>query len=141
MALQQTLPGPTDVLAAQRAAEAEVFMAAETFGAALRASPEFAALLEAGDALKTDAEANTAIEAFGRRQAELRMQTMFGTLGDAERAELDQLRAAMLASPTVAAYVAAQADFRGVCQETAGVISGQIQFDFAANSRSGGCCG
>lgn len=47
----------------------------------------------------------------------------------------------MLACPSVAAYVAAQADFWGVCVETAGVISRQIGIDFAANSRSGGCCG
>lgn len=141
MALQQTLPDATEVLAAQRAAEAEVFIAAETFGAALRASPEFAALLRASDALKADAGANAAIEAFGRRQAELRMGAMFGTLGGVERAELEQLQAAMLACPSVAAYVAARADFQGVCMETAGVISGQIETDFAANSRSGGCCG
>lgn len=137
MALQQTLPDPTEVLAAQRAAEAEVFMAADTFGAALHASPEFAALVEAGDALKTDAEANAAIEAFGRRQAALGMQAMFDTLDDAQRTELERLQAAMLACPSVAA----QADFQAVCVETAGVISGQIEIDFAANSRPGGCCG
>jgi len=132
---------PAGVMAATRAAEAEVLMAAETFGSALRASPEFAALLRAAKALEVDAGANAAIEAFVRRQAELRMQTMFGTLGDAERADLERLQAAMLAYATVAAYVTAQTSFQAVCVETAGVINGLIEIDFAANSRSGGCCG
>lgn len=138
MALQQAADQAVN---AHRAAEAEVLMAAETFGTALRASAEFAALLRAGRALEADAEATAAIEAFGRRQAELRMQLMFGTITEAEAADLDRLEAAMLACPSVAAYVVAQTAFQAVCVESAAVVSGQIGVDFAANSRSGGCCG
>ncbi len=130
-----------DLAAAPRAAEAEALTAAGTFGAALRASPEFSALLAAENALSVDAEANAAIEAFGARQAELRLEITMGVLNEAQRAELERLQQAMLAVPTVASYVAATAKFQAVCRETAVVVSAQIGIDFAANCRSGGCCG
>jgi len=132
---------PAGFAAAPRAAEAEALSAAGTFGAALRASPEFAALLAANDALTADAKATAAIEAFGDRQAELRTEAMMGILTAAQRAELERLQKAMLVVPTVASYVAATEAFGAVCRETAVVVSAQIGIDFAANSRSGGCCG
>jgi len=127
--------------AAPRAAEAEALTAAGTFGAALRASPEFAALLAANEALSADAAATIAIEAFGARQAELRTEAMMGILTAAQRADLERLQKAMYAVPTVATYVAATEAFGAVCRETAAVVSAQIGIDFAANCRSGGCCG
>ncbi|MFH0750685.1 MAG: hypothetical protein V2B17_02500, partial [Chloroflexota bacterium] len=82
-----------------------------------------------------------AIEAFQSRQAELRTELTMGILSDAQRAELERLQQAMLAVPSVASYVAATAAFQAVCRETAAVVSAQIGIDFAANCRSGGCCG
>jgi cell fate (sporulation/competence/biofilm development) regulator YlbF (YheA/YmcA/DUF963 family) len=131
---------PADLVAAPRAAEAEALAAAGTFGAVLRASPEFATLLAADRALSADAEATAAIEAFGARQAELRTEAMMGILTAAQRAGLENLHEAMLAVPTVASYVAATEAFQSVCRETAVVVSAQIGIDFAANCRSG-CCG
>ncbi len=132
---------PADLAAASRAAEAEALTAAGALGAALRASPEFTALVAADRALSEDAEANAAIEAFGNLQAELRAEIMMGVLDDAQSAGLERLRAAMLAVPSVATYVAATGAFQAVCRETASVITAQIGIDFAANCRSGGCCG
>lgn len=127
--------------AAPRAVEAEALSAAGTFGAALRATPEFGALLAANDALVADAAATTAIHAFGDRQAELRTEAMMGILTAAQSAELERLQKAMYAVPTVASYVAAMDAFGAVCRESAVVVSAQIGIDFAANSRSGDCCG
>ena len=142
MTLQQlSIQDSPEVASALRAAEAEALMAAGTFGRVLGASPEFASLVRAGDALTADREANAAIEAFGRRQTELRMAAMFGTIAESERAELEVLQAAMVVCPAVAAYVAAQSAFQAVCRETAAVFSGQIGINFAANCRSGSCCG
>ena len=141
MALQQTTATELELVATRRAMEAEVFMAGERFGAVLRASPEFIALQRAGDALRGDADADAAIDAFGRRQAELRMQMLFATITESEAADLKRLQAEMLACPSVASYVAAQDAFGAACTETAAVVSGQIGIDFAAHSRSGGCCG
>lgn len=142
MTLQLSMQDTPEVEAALDAAEGEALLAAGTFGNALRASPEFASLVRAGEALTADTEANAAIDAFGRRQAELRTAVMFGTLSDVERSELETLQGAMLACPTVAAYVATQNQFQAICRETAAVVSGQIGIDFAANCRAGGgCCG
>lgn len=142
MTLQLLMQDTPEVVAAMSAADAEALLAAGTFGNALRASPEFGSLVRAGEALTADTEANAAIEAFGRRQAELRTAAMFGTLSHNERSELETLQAAMLACPTVMAYVATQNQFQAICRETAAVVSGQIGIDFAASCRtSGGCCG
>ena len=54
---------PADFAAAARAAEAEALSAAGTFGAVLRASPEFTALLAAESALR-GRRGLAAIEAF-----------------------------------------------------------------------------
>ena len=132
---------PADLAAAPRAAEAGALTAAGTFGAVLRASLEFGALLAAEKALAADARANEAIGAFQSRQAELRPELMMRVLTVAQRTELEHLQKAMLDVPTVASYVAATSAFQAVCRETAVVVSAQIEIDFAANSRSGGCCG
>ena len=139
--LYPTTQGATDFAAATRAAEAEALTAAGSFGEALRVSPEFIALLAADQAVSADGEANASIEAFQSRQADLRMEVMMGILQDAQRAELESLRAAMLAVPSVATYVAATAAFQAVCRETAAVVSAEIGIDFAASCRAGGCCG
>jgi cell fate (sporulation/competence/biofilm development) regulator YlbF (YheA/YmcA/DUF963 family) len=132
---------PADLAVGPPTAEAEALSAAGTFGAVLRASPEFAALLAANEALSADAAAMTAIEAFGARQAALRTEAMMGVLTAAQRADLERLQKTMLDVPTVAAYVAATEAFGAVCRETSAVVSAQIGIDFAANCRAGGCCG
>ena len=140
--LSPTTQDPAEVAAVARAAEAEALTAAGTFGAALRASPEFTALLAAENVLSVDVEANAAIEAFGARQAQLRPEIMMRVLDEAQRADLEGLQKAMVAVPSVATYVAATAAFQAICRETAAVVTAQIGIDFAANCRSGGgCCG
>lgn len=139
--IQPSTQSPAGLEAAVQATEADALLAGSAFGNVLRASPEFSSLLEAGERLKLDAVADAAIEAFGRRQEELRVPTMLGTLEASQRDELDRLQAAMLTCPSVATYLAAQAAFQSVCRETAAVVSAQIGIDFAANRRSGGCCG
>lgn len=136
-----TIQAPTDLAAATRAAEADALTSATTFGGVLRSSPEFAALMAANEVLASDPVAAAAIEAFNARQEDLRMELMMGVVPDDQRAELERLRAAMYSVPSVASYVAATETFQAVCRDTAAVISAQIGIDFAANSRSGGCCG
>jgi cell fate (sporulation/competence/biofilm development) regulator YlbF (YheA/YmcA/DUF963 family) len=139
--LDLSIQDATGAAAVPSAAEVEALTAAGAFGAALRASPEFTALLAADRTLSADPRATAAIEAFGARQAELRTEAMMGILTVAQRAELERLQKAMLTIPTVADYVAATAAFQSVSRETAVVVSAQIGIDFAANCRSGGCCG
>lgn len=80
--------------------------------------------------------------AVGRRRANSRSGKVFASVDTAaQRAGLERLQPAMLAVPSVAAYVAAIEAFDAVYRETAVVVSAQIGTDFAANCRSGGCCG
>lgn len=132
---------PAGLAAAARAADAAARSAAGTLGAVLRAGPEFSALLAAESALSVDVEANAAIEALAARQAQLRPEITMRVLDETQRAELERLQTAMLAVPSVATYVAATGAFQAICRETASVVTAQIGIDFAANCRSGGCCG
>lgn len=132
--LNPTLQAPAD-------AEAEVRTAARAFGAALKSSNEFTALLAADEAVATDADANAAIAAFEQLQQDFRAEITVGGLTDAHRADLERSQEAMLSVPTVAAYAAAMSAFQDVCRDTASVVTAEIGIDFAANSRSGGCCG
>jgi cell fate (sporulation/competence/biofilm development) regulator YlbF (YheA/YmcA/DUF963 family) len=129
----------TDAVA--RAAETQVLLAAGAFGTALRGSPEFVRLRAAGAALGADDAAQEAIQAFNGCQAELQLEIRLGTLDAAQQAQLEGFQAAMLAFPTVAEYLAAQTAFEEICRETATLVSSEIGIDFAANCRSGGCCG
>jgi cell fate (sporulation/competence/biofilm development) regulator YlbF (YheA/YmcA/DUF963 family) len=134
-------PSDPALEAATRAAEANALTAAGTLGSILRDTPEFAALLAADRALSEDAAALAAIEAVNTREAEWRVEISMGVLGASERGEIERLRAAMLACPSVAGYVAAQGAFGSLCREVASVASAEIGVDFAANCRTGGCCG
>ncbi|MCA0306270.1 MAG: YlbF family regulator [Actinobacteria bacterium] len=122
-------------------AEAGALAAAAALGAALKASPEFTALLAADQAISLDPEAEAAIAAFDRLQQQLRTEITTGLLQESQRAELAHCQQALYAVPSVAAYVAATEAFEAVCRETASIVSTEIGMDFAANSRSGGCCG
>jgi cell fate (sporulation/competence/biofilm development) regulator YlbF (YheA/YmcA/DUF963 family) len=127
--------------AVTRAAETQVLLAAGAFGTALRGSPEFLRLREAGGALGTDDAAQEAIQAFNGCRSELGLEIRLGTLDASQQAQLEGFQAAMLAFPTVAEYLAAQTAFEAICRETVTLVSSEIGIDFAANCRSGGCCG
>jgi len=127
--------------AASQAAEIDALTAGATFGASLRATPEFTALLAASAAMGADPVAQAAISAFNEKQEDYRVEAAMNVLSQEQGDELGRLLEEMYAVPSVVAYVAAMAAFGDLCRETSAVISGLIGIDFAANSRSGGCCG
>jgi cell fate (sporulation/competence/biofilm development) regulator YlbF (YheA/YmcA/DUF963 family) len=127
--------------AAIQEAEIGALTAGATFGAALRATPEFTALLETGNALDADLVAQAAIHAYNEKREDLRVEAAMNLLTTEQSDEIGRLLDEMYAVPAVIAYVAATAAFADLCRETSAVVSGLIGIDFAANSRSGGCCG
>jgi cell fate (sporulation/competence/biofilm development) regulator YlbF (YheA/YmcA/DUF963 family) len=137
----QSVDQAVDLEATTRAAETQVLLAAGAFGTALRGSPEIVRLRTAGAALGTDDAAQKAIEAFNACRSELQFEISLETLDVSQQAEIERLQAAMLAFPTVAEYLAAQSAFEEICRETAGLVTSEIGIDFAANCRTGGCCG
>jgi len=140
MTLQSVDP-VVEAVAATRAAENQVYLAAGAFGTALHSSPQFAPLRTAGAALGTDEAAQEAIEAFNTCRSELQFELRLGTLDAAQQAEIERLQAAMLAFPTVVEYLAAQTEFETICRETGALLTSEIGIDFAANCRASGCCG
>jgi cell fate (sporulation/competence/biofilm development) regulator YlbF (YheA/YmcA/DUF963 family) len=118
----------------------QAFSAADALGVTLRESAEFAALVGADRDLAADEAAQAAMEAFQRRQDELRMELTFRTLTDEHKAELEHLQTVMYEVPSVAAYLRAQAALADLCRQAAAVVSAEIGIDFAANCGSS-CCG
>ena len=137
----QSVDQSAELEAVSRSAETEVLLAAGNFGTVLRQGPEFERLRAAGATLGTDDAAQAAIEAFNRCQSDLQLEIRLGKLDARQQAEFDGFQAAVFAFPTVAEYVAAQSAFEAICRETATLVSSEIGIDFAANCRSGGCCG
>lgn len=129
------------VAAATAAAEIDALTAGATFGAVLRATTEFTALLAASAAMGADPVAQAAISVFNEKQEDYRVEAAMNLLSQEQGDELGRLLEEMYAVPSVVAYVAATAAFGDLCRETSAVVSGIIGIDFAANSRSGGCCG
>jgi cell fate (sporulation/competence/biofilm development) regulator YlbF (YheA/YmcA/DUF963 family) len=120
--------------------ELQAFSAADALAAALRESAEFAGLVGADRDLAADEAAQAALEAFQRRQDELRVELTFRTLTDEQKAELERLQTAVFEAPAVVHYLAAQAALADVCRQAAAIVSAEIGIDFAANCGSS-CCG
>jgi cell fate (sporulation/competence/biofilm development) regulator YlbF (YheA/YmcA/DUF963 family) len=109
------------------------------FATALVETPQFQAFEQASVALNGDEVAQRAMEAHQARQESLRMLLMLNAVSDADRAELENLRLAVLAQPAVSAYLDAEQTLIGLLQSVADVVSERIGLPFAV-SRSK-CCG
>ncbi len=120
--------------------ERTALTAADALGVALHESAAYAALVRADRELEADEDAQAAIAAFERRQDELRVEITFRTLTAEHQADLERLQTAMLETPAVARYVAAQASLADLCRQAAALVTAEIGIDFAANCGSK-CCG
>ena len=121
--------------------EGQALQAAREFAAALAETAEYRAFDEAQVALRRDQVAQDAIRAFQDKQQALGWGLRLGLVTDAERQELQRLEQAMLALPTVQAYMRAQEELSRLCGELAGLISDAIRLDFAGGCGPGCCCG
>jgi cell fate (sporulation/competence/biofilm development) regulator YlbF (YheA/YmcA/DUF963 family) len=120
-------------------AEAEVQAAARAFAQALTESAEFQAFEEAADRLDRDEVAQRALQAFQAKQQSLQMMLMLNAVSAEERAELERLRQAFLAEPSIVAYLEAQEALTAMCQATGELLSQRIGLSFAA-ACGPGCC-
>ncbi len=136
-----TLEMPAVALEATARAEIDALSAATSFGDALRTTPEFAALIAADEAMRTDEAASTAIAAYSTKQDAYRVEAAMNLLDEEVARELAALLDATYAVPSVTHYLEAMHTFEALCRETAAVITAEIGIDFAANCRAGGCCG
>jgi cell fate (sporulation/competence/biofilm development) regulator YlbF (YheA/YmcA/DUF963 family) len=119
----------------------EVHAATRAFVAALRETVAFQSFEQASAALRDDVVARCAIDVYEQRAQSLRALLTLGAVSAEEQAELDRLRQAYEAEPTVIAYQAAQRELISLFQATGDRLSAQIGLDFAAACAGGGGCG
>lgn len=133
-----TLTAPT--LTVAEAATTDVRAAARAFAQVLAETPVFKAFEEAGVMLDNDLPAQQAIAAYQAKQQALQMMLQLNAVSPEERAELNRLHQAMLAEPSVVAYLQAQDNLVILSRGAAELLSERIGLNFAAACRSG-CCG
>jgi cell fate (sporulation/competence/biofilm development) regulator YlbF (YheA/YmcA/DUF963 family) len=116
-----------------------VRQAARDFARVLTETPQFKAFEQANDRLNSDEQAQQVLEAFQAKQQSLRMMLMLNAASAEETAELERLRGAVLADPSVAAYLQAQQDLTAVCHAAADLLTQRIGMSFTA-ACGPGCC-
>ena len=117
-----------------------VEQAARSFVAALAETPECRAFERAYLRFRDDERAQEALWAFEEQQRSLQPLLMLGAASDEQRAELDRLREAWMAEPSVAEYLEAQTSLSTLARAIDRVLSDRIGLDFAATCRPS-CCG
>ncbi len=120
--------------------EAEVRAAARAFAEALAKADEFQTWKQAARALRQDQAAQAAAKQLQVKQHELQTLLMLRAATDEQRLELEELRSAYLAFPTVLATMQAETGLRALCQAANEALSVETGLDFATNCASG-CCG
>ncbi len=113
--------------------------AAQNFATALSETSQFKKFEEMTQTFQHDQGAQQAIASFKARQHALKAMIMLNAISDAERAELERLRQAVLTNPTYAAYRQAQDDLIVLCRATDGLLTSSIGLSLSA-ACSTGCC-
>lgn len=117
-----------------------VEQAARSFAAALTETPQYKAFERAYLRFRDDERAQEAMRAFEEQQRSLQPLLMLGAASDEQRAELDRLREAWMAEPSVAEYLEAQTSLSTLARAIDRVLSDRTGIGFAATCRPS-CCG
>lgn len=113
--------------------------AVRDFATSLVETPQFQAFEQTATILNNDAAAQRAMEAHQAKQDSLQTLLMLNAVSDADRAELENLRRAVIAQPAVSAYVDAERAMVTLLQAVATVVSEEIGVPFAVSRTK--CCG
>ena len=107
--------------------------------AALSATPEWLAWEAAAVLVHSDPVAQRASAAYDERMQGLRLNLMLQAASAEEKADLERLRGAVFAVPSVRAYAEAENALKELCAATSQRLSQAIGLDFAASCATG-CC-
>ena len=118
-----------------------VMQAARQFAEVLAEAPQFQAFEQALFTFRQDAEAQSAIQEFQKKQASLKALLMLNAVSVEDRQELQTLLNRVNQQPSVIAYNQAQGALVAVSQELGDLLSKAIGLDYASVCRTGGCCG
>jgi cell fate (sporulation/competence/biofilm development) regulator YlbF (YheA/YmcA/DUF963 family) len=114
--------------------------AAKDFAAALAETSESKAFERAYVRFRDDERAQEAMWSFQEQQRLLQPLLMLGAASDEQRAELERLREAWMAEPSVAEYVEVQTALATLARAIDHMLSERIGLGFAAACRPS-CCG
>lgn len=118
-----------------------VMQAARQFAEVLAEAPQFQAFEQALFTFRQDAEAQSAIQEFQKKQASLKALLMLNAVSAEDRQELQTLVNRVNQQPSVIAYNQAQGALVALSQELGDLLSKAIGLDYASVCRTGGCCG
>ena len=110
-----------------------------SFAAALSATQEWQAWEAAAVLVHSDPSAQQASAAYDERLQALRLNLMLQAASAEEKADLERLREAVFAVPSVRAYAEAETALKALCAATSQRLSQAIGLDFAASCATG-CC-
>lgn len=111
---------------------------AQELGEEIARSREFAAMVNAQQAMLQDAAAREIIEEFNHKQRLFRMlQSQGFNLTASQKAEVERLERRMLDNPLIAEYIRAQQEFERLLDEVNKIIDRAISSSFICSS---GCC-
>ncbi len=121
--------------------EAAALERARALALAVGVSPSFKAFEVAQEALVADREVNRRLEAFQRREQEVRFARAWGGGDPAQDAALEEEWRTLSQTPTLQAYLQAQEQLTDLLRAVAGMISQETGIDYgAACAPAGGCC-
>ena len=123
------------------ASRSVVMQAARQFAEVLAEAPQFQAFEQALFTFRQDAEAQSAIQEFQKKQASLKALLMLNAVSAEDRQELQTLLDRVNQQPSVIAYNQAQGALVALSQELGDLLSKAIGLDYASVCRTGGCCG
>jgi cell fate (sporulation/competence/biofilm development) regulator YlbF (YheA/YmcA/DUF963 family) len=118
-----------------------VMQAARQFAETLGETPQFREFLQSNFNFRQDAEAQSAIHEFQKKQASLKALLMLNAVSDEDRQELQRLQDRFYHQPSVLRYSKAQEELMVVCQGIGDTLSEAIGLDYGSSCRTGGCCG
>ena len=118
-----------------------VMQAAKQFAETLGDTPQFREFEQSYLDFRQDAEAQSAIREFQKKQASLKALLMLNAVSDEERQELQRLQDRFYHQPSVLRYTKAQEELVTICQDIGDNLSKAIGLDYGASCKTGGCCG
>ncbi len=118
----------------------EVKQATQTLVNALKESQALRTYAESIAKMEADSSATALLDELQQVQTDLRVRQGNGTVTREDTVRLRQLQSAVQTHPTIATFLAADAEARGFLPEVNHIISDLIGIDFASLGRTQGCC-
>lgn len=123
------------------APKSAVMQAAKQFAETLGETPQYREFVKSNINYRHDAEAQSALQEFQKKQSSLKAMLMLNAVSEEDRQELQRLQDKFYNQPSVLRYTKAQNELVAICQEIGDQLSNAIGLDYGSSCRTGGCCG